>query len=505
MGKYDCVIIGSGLGGLVCGAILSGEGLSVCVVEKNRRIGGCLQNFSRKGVVFDTGVHYIGSLNEGQPLDRMFRFLGLRDAVPLKRLNPDRFDVITFDGDNREYRYAAGYDRYVDALSSDFPSERANIRRYADAIRAINDSFPLNSLAMPKGGIVDGSIFTTSTIEFLRSFTSHEKLLAVLAGTNLLYAGISHRTPVYVHACVIHSYIMSAYTIVGGSECIADFLAGRIRGNGGIVMTGCGARSIIRNDRGDAETVELENSERIECAHVISAVHPSLTVSMLDPARLRKSYVARLSGLENTISVFGLYAVMKNGALPPMDHNHYRFRTGNVWTAESYDHDVWPANYFLSSTPQCEGEKDARALTFLSYMKYDEVKRWMDTTIDNRGEEYAVFKNDRAERMIDFIAKDIPGFRDKMEGWYASTPLTYRDYTGTVNGSMYGIFHDATDFINTHITHRTKVPNLFLAGQNVSLHGVMGVMISSLMTCGEFVGLEYLLGKINGSEKMYGS
>lgn len=36
MSKYDIIIIGSGLGGLECGAILSKEGFNVCVVEKTR-------------------------------------------------------------------------------------------------------------------------------------------------------------------------------------------------------------------------------------------------------------------------------------------------------------------------------------------------------------------------------------------------------------------------------------------------------------------------------------
>ena len=49
MSRYDVVIIGSGMGGLACGTILSKEGMKVCVVEKNRTIGGCLQSCRRRG------------------------------------------------------------------------------------------------------------------------------------------------------------------------------------------------------------------------------------------------------------------------------------------------------------------------------------------------------------------------------------------------------------------------------------------------------------------------
>lgn len=49
MSKYDIIIIGSGLGGLECGAILSKEGYHVCVLEKNELFGGCFQTYQRGG------------------------------------------------------------------------------------------------------------------------------------------------------------------------------------------------------------------------------------------------------------------------------------------------------------------------------------------------------------------------------------------------------------------------------------------------------------------------
>ena len=40
--RYDIVIVGSGLGGLACGTILAKEGYKVCLLEKNKQIGGQL-------------------------------------------------------------------------------------------------------------------------------------------------------------------------------------------------------------------------------------------------------------------------------------------------------------------------------------------------------------------------------------------------------------------------------------------------------------------------------
>ncbi len=70
--EYDILVIGSGLGGLVSALVLAKEGLKVCVLEKNNQYGGNLQTFSRDKLIFDTGVHYLGGLSEGQNLNRFF-------------------------------------------------------------------------------------------------------------------------------------------------------------------------------------------------------------------------------------------------------------------------------------------------------------------------------------------------------------------------------------------------------------------------------------------------
>ena len=84
MEKFDVVIIGSGLGGLECGYILSKKGLNVCILEQNYQIGGCLQTFKRSGVTFDTGFHYIGGLEDGQSLNQLFNYFKLLDLPWVK-------------------------------------------------------------------------------------------------------------------------------------------------------------------------------------------------------------------------------------------------------------------------------------------------------------------------------------------------------------------------------------------------------------------------------------
>lgn len=89
MSKYDIIIIGSGLGGLECGAILSKEGYHVCVLEKNELFGGCFQTYQRGGHRMDTGIHYIGSLDEGQIMNQYFRYFGIMDKLSIQRMDEE--------------------------------------------------------------------------------------------------------------------------------------------------------------------------------------------------------------------------------------------------------------------------------------------------------------------------------------------------------------------------------------------------------------------------------
>jgi all-trans-retinol 13,14-reductase len=143
---YDIVIIGSGMGGLVCAAILGKEGYKVCVIEKNRQVGGSLQTFVRDRVIFDSGVHYLGSLEKGQNLYQIFKYLGMMDHLHLMKMEDDVFDKIVFDGDETEYCLAQGYEKFIARLTEKFPEEENAIRLYCEKIREICKKFPLYNL-----------------------------------------------------------------------------------------------------------------------------------------------------------------------------------------------------------------------------------------------------------------------------------------------------------------------------------------------------------------------
>ena len=80
---------------------------------------------------------------------------------------------------------------------------------------------------------------------------------------------------------------------------------------------------------------------------------------------------------------------------------------------------------------------------------------------------------------------------------YSSTPLTVRDYYNQKEGAIYGIKTDCNNMAASHISIRTKLKNLLLTGQNINLHGILGVPLTAINTCAELVGMDYLLNRIN--------
>ncbi len=497
--EYDVAIVGSGLGGLACGAILAREGYSVCVLEKNKQIGGTLQTFVRDKIIFDSGVHYVGGLDKGQNLYQLFKFLGIIDKLKLKRLDQDGFDAVMFDDDPTVYKYAQGYEKFIQTLSREFPAEEKAIRRYCDEIKLVCSRFPLYNLRsgdyLEKVGVLE-----LETQSFLESITRNTKLQSVLAGTSLLYAGVPYKTPFYVHALVLNSYIESAWRFVDGGSQIARALAREITSRGGRIIKNTKITGLVEQG-GRLRYAVTENDDRVYAQMFISNIHPLKTIEMTKSDLIKRAFKNRLRSLENSISTFYINVVLKKNTIKYINHNYYYFAGDNAWSALNYNTTNWPTGYAMFFTASSKTSEYAEGLTLMTYMRFEEVKKWENTfnTVSNeqsRGEDYEAFKREKAERFFDVVEKKFPGFRDGIQSYYAATPLSVRDYIGTDDGSLYGVTKDFREPLKTFISPRTKIPNLFLTGQNLNLHGVLGVTVSAVLTTSEILGSEYLLAKI---------
>jgi len=62
---------------------------------------------------------------------------------------------------------------------------------------------------------------------------------------------------------------------------------------------------------------------------------------------------------------------------------------------------------------------------------------------------------------------------------------------------MYGVVHDVQAGTGSRVSHRTRIPNLLLAGQNINSHGILGVLVGTLVVCGDLLGSQTIFKQIN--------
>jgi all-trans-retinol 13,14-reductase len=206
-----------------------------------------------------------------------------------------------------------------------------------------------------------------------------------------------------------------------------------------------------------------------------------------------------MNNLHNTLSAFGLHLNLKKDRVEYPNFNYSFYRQKDVWYASTYNEKKWPEHYFLHAPPLTLNDKYTSCMGLLTHMKFEEVAQWAHLPTNKRGQDYKDWKQEKSEKMIALVGERFPEIKENILSYTASSPLTYRDYIGTHDGSMYGTSRDYRNPMGSYVSPRTKLPNLFFTGQNLNLHGMLGVSLSALLSCGEFVPLKELINEVNNA------
>jgi len=469
--RHDVVIIGSGLGGLVCGSLLSREGMRVLILERQAHPGGCMQSYQRGNLFFDTGFHYVGGLAEGQQLHTVFSYLGLMQ-LPWVRLDADGFDRVTIG--QHTYPLAEGYDHFADTLGEYFPSEKMALKQY---VKLLHDLPPMEEIS------------PVNAYDWLKSLFNDSLLINVLSGPALKMELRRESLPLFTFAHGMSSYIGSSWRLRGGGHLIVNALVNDINRLGGKVICYAEVNKLMEKD-GRIVAARCTKGNVYEGNVFISDVHPQVTFKWLgDSGLLKKTFLRRINAMENSFGMFTASLVLRKGVLPYFNHNKYVYRKPNVWT---FHEDVGGIGGVMVSCRVPEDGNDARQIDLLTPVPWKLFESWTDTTVGRRGEIYEMLKSHLADECIRLAERVVPGLGGMVEKRYTSTPLTYRDYTLSPCGSAYGVRKDFRNLLMTTLSPRTPIPNLLLTGQSLMLHGVEGVTMTALMTCGELLGKDYI-------------
>ena len=459
--KYDVIVIGSGLGGLVCARQLAKQGRSVLVLERQAQLGGCLQSYRRGDFEFDTGLHYVGGLAEGQPLHEAFEQLGLM-RLPWVRLDADGFDRITIG--RQTFPMCEGFDRFASTLGEYFPQEKSALRQYVGMLRQLP----------PMEEAVEVNAY-----DWLSSLFRDPLLINVLSATAMKMELRRESLPLFNFAHSMSSYIQSSWRLKGGGNKIVESLVNDIRSFGGEVVCRAEVKELVEKE-GRIVAAKCPNGKTYEGSVFISDVHPQLTFGWLKDSNMVKNiFRRRIQALENTFGIFTASLVLKPNTLPYFNHNKYVFRKANVWT---FHENLGSVDGVMVSCRVPKDDDYARQIDLLTPMPWALCKHWEHTVVGRRGEIYELQKERLTDDCIRLAERVIPGLRDMVEKRYTSTPLTWRDYTLSPCGSAFGIRKDCRHPLLTMLSPKTPVPNLFLTGQSLVLHGLEGVTMTAFKT-----------------------
>lgn len=482
------LIIGSGIGGLSCAIILAKLGFDVTVLEKNHQPGGLIRSYTREGLECSVGIHYLGSLGQGQVLRKFFDYLGVTDDIPVSRMGENGvIDRYLFDAPETHppsFDLPEGFDAYEENLIQAFPAEQACIKKIVTAIRKTSDQ--LHSLDLLYSTENDFALLDQSQPygEILDNLGCSPGLRSVLAIPSSWIGVPLADCPAYYHNMALASYVSSSWRLQQSGTDMADVLVNRLQELGGKVITGAETDKILVSSR-VAEGVQLKTGECLNGSLVIAAVHPQVVLQMLPDGAVKPSYRNRISKLKNTHSVFSVHARIDAEEHPEIPYNIFKIETNRHG-------DVPDLKYYQIRRSE---KQDSSLLSILTSGQDETWAPWKKTRSGRRGNEYDDTKEKFAMELIGEAEELFGSFKDlKMLDAY--TPLTIRDWVNSPDGSAYGVLRSSSQILATALLNRTAVKGLYLAGQNVMAPGVIGTIMGSFATVKFILGADEFRNKI---------
>lgn len=499
-GRTDVLIIGSGISSLLCAAILAKKGKSVRVLEQYSKPGGYMHCFSRFGVRFDTGAHYVGSVGPGQPFHTLLSYAGAYDDSLFVPLDPDGFDVFHFP--RFELAIPQGYERAIDRLSGRFPGEAAGIRGFFERVRQVPASFPTYQFNEEAELGELPRLLETSLETVVSEQVRDPALRSVLSAYCVLHGVRPSDVSFGMHSIVMDSLLRGPYGLARGGDALAQKLVDAVRAHGGDVRLKKGVARIENAGR-LATAVTAQDGERFEADWVVSGIDPRRTFELLeDPSALTPAFRQRMASLKMSGGIFGVYAACGEASGFSPRQNHYFFESdqdlGSVFDAR--DPGAPPAAVFLSpvdrTAESASRSGKAVGMNLHAHGPMSWFEPWRDSKWNRRPAEYEALKESYARRVMGMVDGFRPGFSSSVTGYVTSTPLSNLHFNGASDGAAYGIYHSIQNTGARALGPRTHVANLLLTGQSCLFPGLLGAAISGLRTAGHVVGIKPILREL---------
>jgi all-trans-retinol 13,14-reductase len=478
---FDALVIGSGIGGLSIGIILSLLHLRVAVIEKNALPGGLMRSYRRDGLDCPVGIHYFGSFGEGESLRRMCDYLGVTDRMAVERMGQDGpidrylFDDFSFD-------LPEGLDAFAESLEQAFPGERqpiAAILKNLRSLAGLQNSFAFLSLSP---SMLDLDLFVPVE-QYLAKMNCSPRFRSVL-GVASRWLGMSDtECPVLYHHLALVSYLMSSWRLAGSGSALAEAFVSRFEDLGGTLLCGDPAATILGSGNG-VVGVKLASGRVLDTPRIVAAIHPKTVLPMLPEGAVTPRYARRITALDDTEGLFVANVAVDAEAHSALPHNIYRLHTGPDGALQD--------GVFYQLLP---GRGDKNLLMIITKSLFSEWQPWEESTTGRRGAAYGGEKARRADRLVE-EAVEIFGTLKGAKVLDTYTPLTVRDWVNSPQGSPYGIMRSSRQLHAATFLRHVNLKGFFFAGQNALSPGALGTLLGSFQTVRQMIGHDRFSGEV---------
>ena len=515
--SYDAIVIGSGIGGLTCAALLAKHGgRKVLVLERHYTPGGYTHVFHRPGYDWDVGVHYLGGLEPGSPIRRVFD--DISDAGIEWADMGEVYDRVIIGDD--VYDLPKGRRKLRTMLVERFPGQESAIDGYFEAVHAAaSASMPFQAakvLPRPVATVVGPLLqrrfrqwSDRTTRDVLDELTDDPRLIAVLTAQLGDYGLPPADSSFAMHALVASHYFRGGYYPVGGSGVIAESIIGVIERAGGTILVNAEvAEIVVDGDRAVGVRMAADDAV-IRAPVVISDAGATATFDQLLPheAAQRAGLHAALDQVDPSLAHLCLYLGFEHTAeeLDLPKHNLWIYPDDDVegaFRASRRDPQApFPVLYVsfpAAKDPDFTRRHPGRAtVEVIAPAPYEWFEQWADTRWKHRPEEYDAFKTALADRMLAGLYAQLPQLRGKVAYQEISTPLSTAHFAGYSRGELYGLEHSPARFAEGSLKPTTPIRGLYLTGQDIVTCGVAGAMFGGVLTAASLLRGPALRGLVS--------
>jgi len=474
---YPTVVIGAGLGGLVCGAYLAKQGIPVTVVEQHSIPGGYATSFERAGgkYTFEVSLHGT-SINTNAPA-RILNEIGVLDKIDLVQLpeiyryKTPKLDISVPQRDPEEY---------IKRLTAHFPEEADGIRGFVEEMIAISEEE--NRLHLKDGRFFKlffpfqyrkmWNVRNKTLADLMNAYVKNSELQEILAALWGYYGLPPSRLSGFYYANATGGYLRNgSFYIRQRSQDLSDAIAEVIEENGGKILYDTAVDRILV-EKGVVKGVGLSGGETLPGRAVVSnASAPTTFQEMVPEGAVPEDYLKKLRGYKPSISSFivwlglnrdisdqtGAFSTHVSSGLRP-DQDYQAKLNGEVengsFGVAIYDNifkgysapgtSTLQLIFLCGYEPWRRFESNYRTGNKTGYQQ--EKARWTDILIK------------RAERDV------IAGLSSMIKVKEAATPLTNWRYTGNTEGAIYGFEQSMDNAYMNRIENYTPIKGLYLAG-----------------------------------------